>query len=237
VSIDLVVTDPPFGINYQNNYTSNKHAKIEGDESFFSYEILARECFRVLKDDTAIFCFTGWSEYPHHFTEIESAGFKMKEPLICQKKPAGGDLYGSFQPNSDWVLFAHKGRFIFQGTNLMRNKRAGTIPAKGRKPTPEFKGRFPACWFGEGFPYSSENPVFQAKYNMYHPTIKSQKFIEWLIQLSTKEGDTVLDPFMGSWTTAVAAKHLKRNFIGCDKSKDYCEIGKRRIENLMPDLF
>lgn len=232
-SIDAVITDPPFGINYQNPYTSKKHNYLINDDNF-SYLPLAKECFRVLKDNSAIFVFTGWSEYPKHFQEIQSVGFKIKEPLICQKKPSGThDLYGSFQSNSDWLIFAHKGKFKFNKTELLKNKRAGTIPNKGRKPVPEFKTRFPSCWFGEEFPYSSENPSFQSANNMFHPTIKSQKFIQWIIQLSTNKGDLVLDPFLGSGTTAVACLKTDRNFIGCEISKGFCDLIDKRIKNLI----
>src|SRR5690606_37260771 len=138
-SVDLAITDPPYGISYQNNYTHNKHEIIKGDDKIFDYTSLAKELYRVLKEDTAVYCFTCWSEYPHHYKEFESAGFIMKEPLIVQKRASGKtDLYGSFQTNSEWILFGHKGRFKFRQTELVRNKRAGTIPNKGRKPVPEF---------------------------------------------------------------------------------------------------
>lgn len=105
----LVLTDPPFGINYQNNFTKKLHNKIEGDEKRFSYLEFAHEAFRILRDNAAIFAFTGWSEYPIHFQEIATAGFSMKEPVICQKRPSGKtDLYGTFQSNSDWLMFGHK---------------------------------------------------------------------------------------------------------------------------------
>lgn len=230
-SVDVVISDPPYGINYQNNYTSKIHDKIEGDSSFFSYEELAKECYRVLKPNSALFLFTGWSEYPHHFQEIQKAGFSMKEPLICQKRASGKtDLYGSFQTNSDWVIFAHKGRFTFRPTQLVRNKKAGVIPNIGRKPVPEFKTRFPSCWFGEEFPWASENSVFQKQHGVYHPTIKSRQFIEWLIQLSTDAGGIVLDPFMGSGTVAVASRGLGRQFMGSEISAEYCETIKMRLE-------
>lgn len=49
--VNLIVTDPPYGINYQNNYTLNKHKKIEGDEGI-DYQFFADECYRILKDNS-----------------------------------------------------------------------------------------------------------------------------------------------------------------------------------------
>lgn len=63
-----------------------------------------------------------------------------------------------------------------------------------------------------------------------HPTQKAIVVMKWLIEKTTKEGDTILDPFMGSGTTGVAAVQLGRNFIGCEINPDYFAIAQRRIE-------
>ena len=55
---------------------------------------------------------------------------------------------------------------------------------------------------------------------------------ETCILLSTNEGDTVLDMFMGSGTTAIAAVRTKRNYIGFELSEDYCELANNRVKNL-----
>lgn len=220
-TVDVVITDPPFGVDYQN-YTKNKHAKIEGDEEFFSYGSLASECFRILKPDTAFFS----------FVEVEGAGFQMREPVLEQKSGGGtGNLTGSFQNNVDWCLFASKGNFHFRKTQLLKNKQAGKVQYKNRPPTPLYKNRFPSGWFGHEFPSSSENSSFQHSRGIYHPTIKGLEFIKWLIQLSTDEGDTVCDPFIGSGTTAVACLQTNRNFVGCELNPDHYATALRRVES------
>ena len=64
-----------------------------------------------------------------------------------------------------------------------------------------------------------------------HPTVKPVHLMAWLVRLVSKEGDTVLDPFMGSGTTGVACKKLNRNFIGIEKDQTYYDIAKERITN------
>jgi len=64
-----------------------------------------------------------------------------------------------------------------------------------------------------------------------HPTQKPLGLIKTLIQLTTKEGDTVLDPFIGSGTTAIACKVLGRHFIGFEVSAEYCKLAEDRIRN------
>ena len=67
-----------------------------------------------------------------------------------------------------------------------------------------------------------------------HPTIKPLNIIENLIENSSKEGDVVLDAFMGSGTTGVACKALKRDFIGIELDQHFFEIAENRINNTTP---
>lgn len=62
-----------------------------------------------------------------------------------------------------------------------------------------------------------------------HPTEKPVKLLYKYIQISTKEGDSILDPFAGSGATLVAAKYLNRNAIGIEISPRYCEIARNRL--------
>jgi len=69
-------------------------------------------------------------------------------------------------------------------------------------------------------------------YNSNHPTVKPLKLMEYLIKLITPPGGVVLDPFMGSGSTGVAAKRLGFSFIGIEMNEEYCEIAKKRIEHV-----
>ena len=66
--------------------------------------------------------------------------------------------------------------------------------------------------------------------NRLHLCQKPEDILERLIKVSSNEGDTVLDLFMGSGSTGVAAKRTGRNFIGIELSEQYFEIAKKRIE-------
>jgi len=63
-----------------------------------------------------------------------------------------------------------------------------------------------------------------------HPTVKSLGIMEYLIKLVSRKGATVLDPFLGSGTTAIACIKLGRNFIGIEKREEYIKIAKARIK-------
>jgi DNA modification methylase len=59
----------------------------------------------------------------------------------------------------------------------------------------------------------------------------------WFIKLFTQEGDIVLDPFIGSGTTAMAAKQLNRQFIGIEIRPDYCKLAESYLEAIPPTIF
>ena len=64
-----------------------------------------------------------------------------------------------------------------------------------------------------------------------HPTQKPLKLIQQVVLASSKKGDLILDPFLGSGTTAVVAKALDRNWIGIEKEENYVKIAKKRVDD------
>ena len=71
----------------------------------------------------------------------------------------------------------------------------------------------------------------------FHPTQKPEKVIEWIMSYLSNEGDIVLDPFVGSGTTAVVAKKLKRNYIGIEKESKYVKMAEARINAIQKSLL
>ena len=72
-----------------------------------------------------------------------------------------------------------------------------------------------------------------------HPTTKPLRWMKWAVLLGSRESETIFDPFLGSGTTAVAAKKLERHFIGCEINPGYCRIAEDRLLRLdaQPELF
>ena len=75
------------------------------------------------------------------------------------------------------------------------------------------------------------------KLKQQHPAVFPDKIPYDLINCFCKPNGVVVDPFMGSGSTAVTALQLKRNFIGYDISKEYCDIAKKRIKNIQVQLI
>lgn len=230
-SVSLILTDPPYGIRYQNQFTHRRHPLIVGD-SGIDFERLANESYRILQENSHAYFFTRFDCYAYHYSCLKQAGFSIKNCLVVEKGSVGGigDLQGSFANNAEWIIFCQKGRRLFNHTTLLCNsKKEGTIFHAGRKPAPKYKTRFNACWFGSEYPKATHNSTWQRKNNVFHPTVKNEIFLSWLIQISSQPGELIFDGFMGSGSTAVAAIMTGRDFIGAEINDGYCNIAKMRI--------
>jgi len=73
--------------------------------------------------------------------------------------------------------------------------------------------------------------------NIQHPTQKPVDLFKYLIQTYTKDWNTILDPFLWSWTTAIACKEMWRNFIGIEKEQKYVDIANKRLQNTTIWMF
>ena len=85
------------------------------------------------------------------------------------------------------------------------------------------------------FMISKPSKAEKGSYNT-HLSVKPVQLIQHLVKLFTKEGATVLDPFMGSGTTAVACIHTNRRYIGYDTNEEYIQIAKQRIKDTLEQL-
>lgn len=231
-SVSMILTDPPYGILYQNHYTARQHAILKGDEGIF-YERFARESYRILKDNAHAFFFTRFDNYAYHYDCLKEAGFSVKNCMVIEKGTIGGigDLQGSFANNAEWVIFCQKGRRNFNHTKLLLNKRKeGTVFCRGREPSKKYKTRFNACWFGKEYPKATYNSTWQKKNNIYHPTIKNVECLSWLIQISSLPGELIFDGFMGTGSTALAAMQTGRKYIGSEIDAGYFQIIQERLK-------
>lgn len=234
--VDLCITDPPYGIEYQSNGSRKKKDKIIND-NIIDYKTFGECVFKLLKPNSHAYFFTRFDVYSEHYKQLQEVGFTIKNLLIAEKMQVGGlgDLQASFANNVELVIFAQKGRRKFNHTNLIRTtKPTGKSPNRYTNPTGEFKKRLPVLWkVSEGYPPAVLNSS-QNKDNP-HPTPKNPEFMEWLIQLSSNEENVVLDPFMGSGSTAVACVKTNRFFVGYEINDDYSLYIAKRLRELMDE--
>lgn len=136
--IDLVLTDPPYGMNYQSSWRTDKHEKIENDISLEWIEPFIKESFRILKDNTHIYIFCNdyaISDFRHI---LEKVGFTVKRTLVWVKNNhTSGDLEGDYANKTEFILYAHKGRRLLndgRDTNVLFFNRANCDEHPTKKP-------------------------------------------------------------------------------------------------------
>ena len=209
-SVDLLLTDPPYGIHYASSWKTRSGGAPRVHESSFgaddmdtSWVSTATQC---MKPNTAAFIFTRWDVLHLWKYALECAGLPVVQRIIWDKAHFKmGDLryYGS---QTEDVLFCRKGE-----PSMRWKQRAGNLY------------RVSSAWLREG--------------QFDHPTQKPERLLKTFIAHTTDASGLVLDPFMGSGSTLRAAKDLGRRAIGIEIEERYCEIAARRLQQEVMPLF
>ena len=114
-SVDMVLTDPPYGMSFQSDYRKNKYDKIKGDSDLNWLDDFVNEMYRVSKPNAAHYVFCSF----HHIDKFKQAierKFKIKNILTWVKNNTSmGDLKGDFAPKTEFIIFFHKGRRFING--------------------------------------------------------------------------------------------------------------------------
>lgn len=195
-SVDLILTDSPYGFGYQSNMKKNKDLPMFYDRNTSWLNEWLYKANKILKDDGHLYMFAPVQKIDEFKQKIENF-FIIKNILVWDKKGFGmGDLYGQYAPSYEFIIFAVKE----QGKKLNGKRERDLLSFNKCKPE-------------------------------FHPTQKPIDLLEYLIEKSTNENDIILDTFMGSGSTGVAAKELNRKFIGIELDEKYFNIAKERIEN------
>ncbi len=196
-SVDCILTDPPYGVNYKSLSRIMPKTTIvnDGPEAYCLLDKAMAIAVQKLKFNSHVYIFTDWHAY-EPMAEVVKKYFNLKNVLVWVKNNrTRGDLKGNYGYQHEMVLYAHKGRRHLLG------KRDGNVLHFDKV-------------------YSNR---------MRHPTEKPVKLLEYLIKKSTSPGEVVLDMFMGSGSTCVAAKHLKRNYVGIEIDEVWYKVAKERL--------
>ena len=114
-SVDMILTDPPYGMSFQSDYRKTKYEKIKGDSNLDWLGDFVNEIYRVSKPNTAHYVFCSF----HHVDKFKQAienKFKVKNILTWVKNNTSmGDLKGDFAPKTEFIIFFHKGRKLING--------------------------------------------------------------------------------------------------------------------------
>lgn len=214
-SIDLIVTDPPYNL-------SKDYGKTNDNLSFdnylkFSFEWLS-EAKRVLKPNGTIYVFMGM-QFISYIYEILDKDLKLNfNSWITWFYTQGIGKTKGFSPRHDDILMFTKTKNFTFNLDCIR------VPQKYYRSINNMRGANPGnVWEFSHVHFCSGN-------RQKHPTQKPEGLIERMILASSNEGDVVLDPFVGSGTSARVCQQLNRNFIGFDNNEDYIQMSIERLK-------
>lgn len=216
-SIDLIVTDPPYMISQPNkkikiagemdiNQDFGEWDHFESENKFFEFtESWFKECCRVLKPKGWIYIFFDRQKIGF-FDLILARKYEIKCKTIfawLKSNPCPSVRKANWLSASEFIWIGCKHKSRIK--NYLRHKEMYNYMITPNKAA-----------YGETI----------------HPTEKPKKVIERFVKASSRAGDIVLDPFMGSGTTAVVCKSLNRKYIGFESEPRYHKIALDRITKI-----
>ena len=225
-SIDLIFVDPPYNIGKTfSNFKDRWPSELEYAEWAYKW---INECIRVLKPHGTIYLMTSTQTMPYFDLFIREK-MSILSRIIWSYDSSGVQakrFFGSmYEPILQCVKDPHS--YVFNANDIWVEAKTGAkrklIDYRGGVPKPYNTKKVPGnVWY---FP--------RVRYRMdeyeEHPSQKPEALLERIIRASSHVGDTVLDPFSGTFTTAAVAKSLQRKSISIESQEEYVKIGLRRV--------
>lgn len=230
-SVSLLFMDPPYNLTKKYNSTTFNEKSYKNYQQEF--RIWFKALLPLLKKDASIYVCSEWKtssiifDVLNEMTEVRNR--------IVWKRDKGRGAKNNWKNNSEDVWFCTVGKEYYFDVESVKEYKQVIAPyrtSKGKakdwvksQEGEKFRRTHPSnIWTDLTVPFWS---MFE---NTNHPTQKPEKMLAKIILASSKEDDLVLDPFVGSGTTAVVAKKLGRRFIGIEREKQYCFYALKRLE-------
>jgi DNA modification methylase len=213
-SVKMVLTDPPYFIGYDGG--KGWDSQWESEEHYLQWCYKwTKECVRVLKPGGMLII---WGTLKTD-TFIKHKLFLSEQPELSRQNEIiwsynwGGRSKTNFARKHEYAWCYSKGStFTFNADDVRIERKMKTNIRTGEEFT---KGTIPtSVW-------EKNNHTTSKDYIGWHPTTKNVEILERMIKAYTNEGDTILDVFMGSGSTAVAALRNNRKVIGCEIDQEY----------------
>jgi len=231
-SIDLIIADPPYSLG--KDY-GNESDKLKAADYLQWTQNWIDAALPKLKPAGSLYIFLTWRFSPEIFVMLKKRMQMMNEIIWDRRVPSMGGSVRSFTSVHDTIgFFVNSKGYYFDLDSVRIPYDAETKKARSRS---IFVG---AKWLEIGYNpkdlwsvsrIHKENPE-----RADHPTQKPLEIIDRMIKASCPPDGIILDPFMGSGTTAVSAKRCGRHFVGFELNPNYCEIIKHRLASSEADL-
>ena len=227
--VNLLVLDPPYNLSKDYNGHVFKTQAKDNYQEWFSNAI--RVLAPTLAADATVYVCSDWRTSVLIAPILESH-FRIQNRITWEREKGRG-AKTNWKNNTEDIWFCTVSENYYFDVEAVKLKRKVIAPYKvdgvpkdwEAEETGNYRLTHPSnIWTDITIPFWSMPE------NTDHPTQKPEKLIAKLILASSKKGDFVLDPFLGSGTTAVVAKKLGRRFCGIELSREYCCWALKRLE-------
>jgi len=233
-SINLAVIDPPY------NLRKARWDTFESEKDFFEFTTRWIDALiPKLKENGSLYIFNTPYNSAFILSYLIDRGLIFQNWITWDKRDGLGGAKRKYSNGQETILFFTKNgnhifnyndiRLPYESTDRIAHAKEKGILKDGKRWFPNPKGRL--C--GEVWHITSErhkNKINGKTPKMPHITPKPLELVERIIRASSSTGDLVLDCFVGSGTTAIVAKKLKRNFICSDNNKNYVNLAKKNLK-------
>ena len=224
-SVDLVIADPPYGLGKDYGNDSDRRS---GEEYLAFSRRWIDAVLPKLKANGSLYVFLTWQYAPEVFSYLKTRLLMVNEIIWDRRVPSMGGSTRKFSSVHDNIgLFAASRDYYFDVDSVRIPYDAQTKKARSRS---IFVGK---KWLEIGYNpkdlWSVSRLHRQHAEREDHPTQKPLAIVERMVLASSPPGGLVLDPFMGSGTSAEAAARHARRFAGFELTGDYFAIARRRV--------
>lgn len=231
---NLIIIDPPYNIS--KNFNGLKFNEMSNKEYEDYLESWFVSLCDKLKDNGTLYMCGDWKCSCQMFNVISKKLTVLNR--ITWKRDKGRGAKRNWKNNMEDIWFAVKNpKDYYFNVDTVKVRKEVIAPYKDNGKPKDWTEDEDGNKFRMTHPSNIWTdmvvPFWSMAENTEHPTQKPEKLIERLILASSKEGDVILDPFVGSGTTSVVAKKLNRRYCGIEINEEYCLMTEKRIKNLI----
>jgi len=230
-TFDLIFADPPYNLQLKSELTRPDRSKVSAVndkwdqfENFkkydeFTYEWL-NECKRILKKDGAIWVIGSYHNIFRVGTAIQNLGFWILNDVIWNKNNPMPNFRGTRFTNAHetliWASKSEKSKYTFNYQSL-----------KCLNDDLQMRSNW-------NLPICNGSERLKKNGKKIHSTQKPESLLHRILLATSNKNDLILDPFLGSGTSAAVAKKLRRNYFGIEKEKNYFKAAEQRVNATKP---
>jgi site-specific DNA-methyltransferase (adenine-specific) len=219
------VTDPPFAIDFKatkNNYNRTASRVMQGyneikQKDYYDFSVKwIGKAFRILKDSGSMYVFSGWNNLKDILNALDDTGFTTINHIIWKYQfgVVTKTRYVTSHYHCIYVAKNPKKRKFYPFARFSRSQR-----------TKE----------GRSLHYRDKEDVWDIKREYWTgdqktPTKLPAELLKKILDYSSKKGDVVFDPFLGSGQVAMISKQMERNYLGFEIVKKYYDFAKKRLD-------